>query len=193
MCIRDRFPCCGRHRGSCPTVHSHSGDEGIWSAYGRWENRVPLCYDASIDIDLVVERCIIMRTLVVEDDEMLRDVIVRGLRQAGLAVDEAPDGDAALELIDLYLYDVVVLDRQLPGQHGDDVCRAMQTLQRSPRVLMLTASGTIRELIDLYLYDVVVLDRQLPGQHGDDVCRAMQTLQRSPRVLMLTASGTIRD
>lgn len=89
-----------------------------------------------------------MRILVVEDDEMLRDVIVRGLRQAGLAVDEAPDGDAALELMDLYPYDVVVLDRQLPGRHGDDVCRAIQHLERSPRVLMLTASGTIRDRVE---------------------------------------------
>lgn len=89
-----------------------------------------------------------MRVLVVEDDDMLLDATARGLRQAGLAVDEARDGDEALEMIDLYPYDVVVLDRQLPGRHGDDVCRALQALEWSPRVLMLTASGTIRDRVE---------------------------------------------
>ena len=88
-----------------------------------------------------------MRVLVVEDDQALGDVIARGLRSAGMAIDTCPDGESALEVIETNRYDVVVLDRQLPGIHGDDVCRAILRLELSPRILMLTAAGTLDDRV----------------------------------------------
>ncbi len=84
-----------------------------------------------------------MRVLVVEDEAALADVIARGLRQTGLAVDVALDGEEALEKLDLTPYDVVVLDRQLPDIHGDDVCRQLTENSAPPRILMLTAAGNV--------------------------------------------------
>ena len=88
-----------------------------------------------------------VRTLLVEDDEALADVTARGLRQAGLAVDLAPDGESAIESASVNAYDVVVLDRQLPGIHGDDVCRALLRLETPPRILMLTAAGNLDDRV----------------------------------------------
>ena len=84
-----------------------------------------------------------MRVLVVEDEEALADVIARGLRQSGLAVDIALDGEEAIEKVDVSPYDVVVLDRLLPGIHGDDVCRQLVARREPPRILMLTAAGNV--------------------------------------------------
>ncbi len=89
-----------------------------------------------------------MRVLVVEDDLDLADVIARGLRQAGLAVDIALDGEEALEKAAATTYDVVVLDRQLPSLHGDIVCRTLLAATPAPRVLMATASGEVDARID---------------------------------------------
>jgi DNA-binding response OmpR family regulator len=88
-----------------------------------------------------------VRILLVEDDEALADVIARGLRQAGLAVDIAPDGESAIESASINEYDVVVLDRQLPGIHGDDVCRALLRRDAPPRILMLTAAGNLDDRV----------------------------------------------
>ena len=88
-----------------------------------------------------------MRVLVVEDDEALADVLARGLRQAGLAVDSAADGESAIELAVANPYDVVVLDRQFPGIHGDDVCQTLISFETPPRVIMLTASGTLEDRV----------------------------------------------
>ena len=88
-----------------------------------------------------------MRILLVEDDEALADVVARGLRQAGLAVDVVYDGERAIESASVNSYDVIVLDRQLPGIHGDDVCRAVLQLPTSPRILMLTAAGNIDDRV----------------------------------------------
>ena len=66
-----------------------------------------------------------MRVLVTEDDEVLATAVAAGLRQEGMAVDVAQDGAAALEHLAVNRYDVVVLDRVLPGVHGDDVCRTL--------------------------------------------------------------------
>lgn len=87
-----------------------------------------------------------MRVLVVEDDPQLSDATCRGLRQVGLSVDQAFDGAAALEKATHTNYDVVVLDRDLPGIHGDEVCRHL--LDRSTRVLMLTALGRSADRIE---------------------------------------------
>lgn len=88
-----------------------------------------------------------MRVLVVEDEEELADVVARGLRQAGLAIDVALDGEEAIERAIGTPYEVVVLDRQLPGIHGDAVCRELVTFTPAPRVLMLTAAGDVTSRI----------------------------------------------
>jgi DNA-binding response OmpR family regulator len=89
-----------------------------------------------------------MRVLVVEDQTELADSVARVLRREGMAVDIAYDGVAALERTDVVDYDVVVLDRDLPGVHGDDVCRTLVAREASSRVLMLTASGTLAERVE---------------------------------------------
>jgi DNA-binding response OmpR family regulator len=88
-----------------------------------------------------------MRVLVVEDDEALADVIARGLRQEALAVDLALDGEEALRKTELTANDVVVLDRDLPRVHGDDVCQQLATGDSGERILMLTASGTLDDRV----------------------------------------------
>jgi DNA-binding response OmpR family regulator len=89
-----------------------------------------------------------MRVLVVEDFEILARTIGTGLRREGMAVDVVLDGDDALEHLAVTRYDVVVLDRDLPGVHGDDVCRRIVATHSSSRVLMLTAASTVRERVD---------------------------------------------
>jgi DNA-binding response OmpR family regulator len=89
-----------------------------------------------------------MRVLVVEDQTALADSVARVLRREGMAVDVAYDGTAALERTAVLDYDVVVLDRDLPGVHGDDVCRTLVAGESSSRVLMLTASGTVAERVE---------------------------------------------
>ncbi len=89
-----------------------------------------------------------MRVLVVEDEKVLADAIARGLRREGIAVDVAYDGGNALERVSVNRYDVVVLDRDLPVVHGDDVCRSMAGSVAVPRVLMLTASADIDDRVD---------------------------------------------
>jgi DNA-binding response OmpR family regulator len=88
-----------------------------------------------------------MRVLVVEDHTELADSVARVLRREGMAVDVAYDGDDALERSAVVDYDVVVLDRDLPVVHGDEVCRRLVGRQATARVLMLTASGTIAERV----------------------------------------------
>ncbi len=89
-----------------------------------------------------------MRVLVTEDDEILATAVAAGLRREGMAVDVALDGAAALERLAVTRYDVVVLDRDLPGVHGDDVCRALAAGGSGTRVLMLTAARSVRERVE---------------------------------------------
>lgn len=88
-----------------------------------------------------------MRVLVVEDHERLAMAIADGLRREGMAVDLVLDGTGALAHTAITDYDVVVLDRDLPGVHGDQVCRALAERGGQTRVLMLTASDTIRDRV----------------------------------------------
>jgi DNA-binding response OmpR family regulator len=88
-----------------------------------------------------------MRILVVEDERVLADAVGEWLRREAFAVDIAYDGDAALERLGVNDYDVVVLDRDLPVVHGDDVCRAIVDSGLPTRVLMLTASASVRERV----------------------------------------------
>lgn len=89
-----------------------------------------------------------MRVLIVEDDDRLADVVARGLRQAGMAIDIALDGESGLEKSLVNRYDVVLLDRDLPRIHGDEVCRRLARRSDAPRILMLTASGTLDDRVE---------------------------------------------
>jgi len=82
-----------------------------------------------------------VRVLVVEDSRRLADVVVEGLRDQGMAVDVAYDGREAASKLDVNAYDVVVLDRDLPGIDGDTLCRMITESDKAVMVLMLTASG----------------------------------------------------
>jgi DNA-binding response OmpR family regulator len=85
--------------------------------------------------------------LVVEDEQVLADAVAEWLRREAFAVDVAYDGDAALERLGVTEYDVVVLDRDLPVVHGDEVCRAIVDSDAYTRVLMLTAATSVRERV----------------------------------------------
>lgn len=89
-----------------------------------------------------------MRVLVVEDHPRLATAIAEGLRREGMAVDLAFDGREALSRVNINRYDVVVLDRDLPGVHGDQVCRSLVAERSATRVLMLTAASTIRDRVE---------------------------------------------
>jgi DNA-binding response OmpR family regulator len=82
-----------------------------------------------------------MRVLVVEDARSLAEVVAEGLRDQGMAVDIAHDGLTAAAKLDLNGYDVVVLDRDLPGLHGDTLCQMVTGREDRPMVLMLTAAA----------------------------------------------------
>jgi DNA-binding response OmpR family regulator len=89
-----------------------------------------------------------MRVLVVEDERNLADAIARGLRRKGMAVDVAYDGDSGHEMAFVTRYDVVILDRDLPGVHGDQICADLAASGTLTRVLMLTASGTVSDRVE---------------------------------------------
>jgi DNA-binding response OmpR family regulator len=82
-----------------------------------------------------------MRVLVAEDSRSLADVLAEGLRDQGMAVDIAFDGLEAAAKLDVNAYDVVVLDRDLPGVHGDILCQMITARDDRVMVLMLTAAG----------------------------------------------------
>jgi two-component system, OmpR family, response regulator VanR len=88
-----------------------------------------------------------MRVLLAEDEPRIAGAVARGLRREGMAVDVAQDGAAALYKARVVPYDVVVLDRDLPELHGDDVCRALAAEQPGTKVLMLTAARTTDDLV----------------------------------------------
>ena len=88
-----------------------------------------------------------MRVLVVEDARTLADALVEGLQDEGMAVDVAYDGLQAAAKLELAGYDVVVLDRDLPGLHGDTICRMITERENPAMVLMLTASATPAERV----------------------------------------------
>jgi DNA-binding response OmpR family regulator len=89
-----------------------------------------------------------IRVLVVEDKRHLAAALARWLRRQGMTVDEAYDGQAALAQARHGAYDVVVLDRNLPLVHGDDVCRELAQVRPTTRVLMLTAADSSEDLVD---------------------------------------------
>ena len=88
-----------------------------------------------------------MRVLIAEDEPRVGDAVARGLRREGMAVDLARDGETALRKALAAPYDVVVLDRDLPALHGDDVCRTLSAERPETKVLMLTAAGGVDDLV----------------------------------------------
>ena len=89
-----------------------------------------------------------MRVLVVEDHAKLALAIAAVLRREGMSADVAFDGDDALANTAISRYDVIVLDRDLPGRHGDDVCQALSVGGNGSGVLMLTAAATIEDRVE---------------------------------------------
>ncbi|GAB3464505.1 response regulator transcription factor [Actinophytocola sediminis] len=89
-----------------------------------------------------------MRILIVEDEEPLAEAVARGLRREGMAVDVALDGDEGHEKATVTRYDVVVLDRDLPGMSGDELCREIVESGQLTRVIMLTASGSVADRVE---------------------------------------------
>ncbi|MEV3920646.1 response regulator transcription factor [Actinomadura coerulea] len=89
-----------------------------------------------------------MRVLVVEDERVLADAIATGLRRETLAVDVAYDGAGALERAGVNEYDVIVLDRDLPRVHGDDVCKQLVSQRYPARIIMLTAAGELDDRVE---------------------------------------------
>jgi len=89
-----------------------------------------------------------VRVLVVEDNEVVASAVAEGLRDQGMAVDVAHDGANGLEKAQLAHYDVIVLDRDLPEVHGDEVCARLAGAQAGARILMLTAADAAEERVD---------------------------------------------
>ena len=133
-----------------------------------------------------------MRVLVIEDDEELAEAIAAGLRQEQMAVDVAVDGDAGLEHALFTDYDVIVLDRDLPGRHGDQVCAELVRAGRRSRVLMLTAAATIEDRVDgLRLGADDYLPK--PFAFAELVARLRALLRRAqPPLAPVLSSGDLR-
>jgi DNA-binding response OmpR family regulator len=89
-----------------------------------------------------------MRVLIAEDHDVLARAVAVGLRRRGMTVDVVHDGDDALARLVASRYDVVVLDRDLPGTHGDDICRHLAAGRSESRVLMLTAAGSVKDRVE---------------------------------------------
>ena len=89
-----------------------------------------------------------MRVLIAEDDDRLARAVAAGLRRRGMAVDVALDGGIALDKLAASRFDVVVLDRDLPGVHGDEICRRLAAGRSASRILMLTAARSVAERVE---------------------------------------------
>ena len=89
-----------------------------------------------------------MRVLIAEDDDRLARAVAAGLRRRGMTVDVALSGDDAVDRLAASSYDVVVLDRDLPGVHGDDICRTLAAERSASRILMLTAARSVRDRVE---------------------------------------------
>jgi DNA-binding response OmpR family regulator len=89
-----------------------------------------------------------MRVLVAEDEVSLAELVAAGLRREAMAVDVVHDGLTAQEQLAVHDYDVLVLDRDLPGRHGDEVCAELAAAGSRTRVLMLTAAGSLEDKVD---------------------------------------------
>ena len=89
-----------------------------------------------------------MRVLIAEDDDRLARAVAAGLRRRGMTVDVVLDGGNALDKLAVNAYDVVVLDRDLPGVLGDEICRRLAAGRSASRILMLTAARSVRDRVE---------------------------------------------
>ncbi len=89
-----------------------------------------------------------MRVLVAEDHDRLARAVAAGLRRRGMTVDVVLDGGDALDRLAVSQYDVVVLDRDLPGVHGDEICRRLAAQRSESRILMLTAARSVKDRVE---------------------------------------------
>jgi DNA-binding response OmpR family regulator len=130
-----------------------------------------------------------MRVLVIEDDRELAEALGVGLRREQLAVDVAFNGQDGLERALVTGYDVIVLDRDLPGLHGDDVCAGLVKAGCRSRVLMLTAAGTIEDRVDGL---GIGADDYLPFAFAELVARIRALLRRAqPGLAPVLVSGDL--
>ena len=131
-----------------------------------------------------------MRVLVVDDQAELADDIADGLRDQGIGADVAYDGSAAIEKALLNLYDVVILDRDLPRIHGDAVCATLVGSPSQARILMLTAAGTVGARVDgLNLGADDYLTK--PFAFAELVARVRSLSRRSPAAAPVITRGDI--
>jgi two-component system response regulator VanR len=133
-----------------------------------------------------------MRVLVVVDEVLLAGALVTGLETAGMTVDAVHDGLDATERLDVNAYDAVVLDRDVPGLHGDDVCRYITTHHPAVAVLMLTASARLGERVrglELGADDYLAKPFEFP-----ELIARLRALQRrsGPRTPLELRVGTLR-
>ena len=131
--------------------------------------------------------------LVVEDQKVLADRIAEGLRDQGMAVDVAYDGEAAMELTAFTGYDVIVLDRDLPRVHGDAVCASLVAGSGGParaRILMLTAAAAVEDRVDgLNLGADDYLGK--PFAFAELVARVRALARRSPSAAPVAVRGDL--
>jgi DNA-binding response OmpR family regulator len=135
-----------------------------------------------------------VRVLVVEDERTIADAVARGLRREGMAVDVAYDGTQGHEMAMVTRYDVIVLDRDLPGVHGDTICADLVASGALTRVLMLTASGTVADRVDGLS---IGADDYLPKPFAfDELVARVRALGRRatpPSPPVLTAGDVVLD
>jgi len=131
-----------------------------------------------------------VRVLVVEDQKVLADRIAEGLRDQGMAVDVAYDGEAAMEITAFTGYDVIVLDRDLPRVHGDAVCASLVAGPAQARILMLTAAAAVDDRVDgLNLGADDYLGK--PFAFAELVARVRSLARRSPSAPPLSFCGDL--
>jgi DNA-binding response OmpR family regulator len=131
-----------------------------------------------------------MRVLVVEDNSILADALAEGLRDQGIAVDVAYEGPTGLAKATVNSYDVVLLDRDLPGLHGDTICQQIVSSPATSRILMLTASGQVEDRVEgLSLGADDYLSK--PFAFSELVARVLALARRSPSGPPVLARGDI--